>query len=199
MSVRHSLLAILDQGSCYGYQARRKIERRTGATRPLNAGQVFNTLERLERDGLVTRGDADDDGHVYWRITPAGSAVARDWLAAPVTRGTADLAELAQKVALAASLPGVDVSSLLQAQREHVRGRLHALAAPPDGSDADLADALSRDAARLQADVELRWIEAAERRLAGRRPDAAQGLAADRPRRGRPSRADAAAAAVSAR
>ena len=49
MSVRQSLLAILDQGSCYGYQLRTEYERRTGAP-TLNVGQIYTTLERLERD-----------------------------------------------------------------------------------------------------------------------------------------------------
>ena len=55
MSVRLSLLAILDQGPCYGYQLRAEFDRRTGSTWPLNVGQIYNTLERLERDGLVSR------------------------------------------------------------------------------------------------------------------------------------------------
>ncbi|CAI7673602.1 unnamed protein product [Penicillium discolor] len=63
MSVRQSLLAILDQGPCYGYQLRHEFDRRTGSTWPLNVGQIYNTLERLERDGLVQRGEADDHGH----------------------------------------------------------------------------------------------------------------------------------------
>lgn len=87
MSVRQSLLAILDQGPCYGYQLRAEFDRRTGSTWPLNVGQIYNTLERLERDGLVERGDADEQGHVYWVITDAGSAEVAGWLSSPVERG----------------------------------------------------------------------------------------------------------------
>ena len=92
MSVRHSLLAILQQGPCYGYQLRAEFDRRTGSTWPLNVGQIYNTLDRLERDGLVEKGDVDEHGHVYWRITDAGTAEVRDWLASPVLRppGTRD-------------------------------------------------------------------------------------------------------------
>jgi DNA-binding PadR family transcriptional regulator len=86
MSVRQSLLAILDQGPCYGYQLRSEFDRRTGSTWPLNVGQIYNTLERLERDGLVQRGDADENGHIYWHITPEGSAEVSEWLASPVVR-----------------------------------------------------------------------------------------------------------------
>ena len=72
MTVRHSLLAILAQGPCYGYQLRAEFERRTAGAWVVNVGQVYNTLERLHRDGLVRRGDVDAQGHVYWEITEAG-------------------------------------------------------------------------------------------------------------------------------
>ena len=80
MSVRQSLLAILDQGPCYGYQLRAEFDRRTGSTWPLNVGQIYNTLDRLERDGLVEKGDVDEHGHVYWEITDAGADEVRSWL-----------------------------------------------------------------------------------------------------------------------
>ena len=48
MTVRQSLLAILDQGPCYGYQLRAEFDRRTGSTWPLNVGQIYNTLDRLK-------------------------------------------------------------------------------------------------------------------------------------------------------
>ena len=116
MSVRQSLLAILDQGPCYGYQLRAEFDRRTGSTWPLNVGQIYNTLDRLERDGLVAKGDTDEQGHVYWRITDAGSAAARTWLASPVERTGGSRDELAIKLAVAATLPGVDVSDLIRTQ-----------------------------------------------------------------------------------
>src|SRR5690606_2125128 len=113
LSVRLSLLAILDQGPCYGYQLRTEFDRRTGSTWPLNVGQIYNPLERLERDGLVDRGDADEQGHVYWQITDAGSAEVAHWLSSPVVRAQATRDELAIKLAVAATLPGVDVASVI--------------------------------------------------------------------------------------
>src|SRR5688572_1583616 len=71
MSVRQSLLAILDQAPCYGYQLRTEFDRRTGSTWPLNVGQIYSTLDRLERDGLVMKGETDEHGHVYYAITDA--------------------------------------------------------------------------------------------------------------------------------
>ncbi len=72
MSVRMGVLALLVGGPGYGYQLRGEFEQRTGGSWPLNIGQVYTTLDRLERDGLVARGDADDDGHVVYTATDAG-------------------------------------------------------------------------------------------------------------------------------
>ncbi|WP_238455294.1 PadR family transcriptional regulator [Micromonospora sp. ATA51] len=55
MSIRHGLLALLERGQMYGYQLRAAFEESTGSTWPLNIGQVYTTLSRLERDGLVRR------------------------------------------------------------------------------------------------------------------------------------------------
>jgi DNA-binding PadR family transcriptional regulator len=222
MSVRQSLLAILDQGPCYGYQLRAEFDRRTGGTWPLNVGQIYNTLDRLERDGLVAKTDTDDEGHVYYAITQDGSAEAAEWLSSPVDRTAAARDELAIKLALAATLPGVDVRVLIAQQRAASLARLEALVADragpsggaggtapststPGGSDGhgsdgrvedrveDLAAALVSDALVEHAKAEVRWLDSAAARLERSGPGAAAvPLLATPPRRGRPVR-DAAA------
>ena len=117
MSVRGSLLAILDQGPCYGYQLRAEFDRRTGSVWPLNVGQIYNTLDRLEREGLVAKGEIDDEGHVYWEITDAGRAAARDVARpSPSSGPQGGRDELAVKIALAATLPGADVAAVIHDQ-----------------------------------------------------------------------------------
>ena len=75
MSVRHALLALLSEGPKYGLQLRQEFEARTGEVWPLNVGQVYTTLQRLERDGLVASdGDGDDGPQRNFRITPRGEA-----------------------------------------------------------------------------------------------------------------------------
>lgn len=187
MSVRQSLLAILDQGPCYGYQLRAEFERRTGATWPLNVGQIYNTLDRLERDGLVEKSGADAQGHIYWAITPAGSDEVRAWLDAPVDRAQGARDELIIKIALAATLPGVDAAGIVAEQRAATGQRLAALRAQPDG---DIAHDLIAEAAVLTAEAELAWLDVVDRRLECT-PDRALTLAAETPRRGRPVRAEA--------
>lgn len=198
MSVRQSLLAILDQGPCYGYQLRSEFDRRTGSTWPLNVGQIYNTLERLERDGLVRRGEPDEQGHVYWQITAAGSAEVAEWLASPVVRGQGTRDELAIKLAIAATLPGVDVGAVIQAQRtaslKQLQNLNRAKYAGATDSPEELAWSLVVDAMIFAAEAEVRWLDHTEQRLAMHPQHAlALELATDRPKRGRPAKADAAA------
>ena len=203
MSVRSSLLAILDQGPCYGYQLRAEFHRRTGRGSPLNVGQIYNTLDRLERDGLVSRGDTDEQGHVYYMITDAGSTEVRDWLGTTVARPASTRDELPLKLALAAALPGVDVTSIVALQRAATHATLESLrhAADPGpgaaaGQDAGaagspngetLARQLVADALVFQAEAELRWLDRVAERLAEHPARAlALDLGTERPRRGRP-------------
>ncbi len=101
MSVRQALLALLEEGPMYGYQLRSEFERRTGATWPLNVGQVYTTLTRLERDGLVTESGADGEGHVVYEVTDAGREAVEEATAA-----------LNRDVFATPGLPGVDVREL---------------------------------------------------------------------------------------
>ncbi len=195
MSVRQSLLAILDQGPCYGYQLRAEFDRRTGSTWPLNVGQIYNTLDRLERDGLVEKGDVDEHGHVYWRITDAGAAEVREWLASPVPRAHGTRDELAVKLAVAATLPGVDVAGIIQTQRRASLAQLQDLnraayaGASPEGPE-ELAWSLVVDSMIFAAEAEVRWLDHSEKRLA-QHPDHAMALelSTEKPRRGRPAKA----------
>lgn len=199
MSVRQSLLAILDQGPCYGYQLRAEFERRTGSAWPLNVGQIYNTLDRLERDGLVSKGDTDEQGHVFYEITDAGSVDVSAWLASPVARAQGTRNELAIKLAVAATLPGVDAGAVIRVQRAASRAALEVLTQRPrrigDAGPEQLARAIVADAMIAQAEAELRWLDRTERRL-GTQPahTMSLGLATERPKRGRPAKAAAAVA-----
>ena len=182
MSVRQSLLALLTLGPCYGYQLRAEYTRRTGASRELNVGQIYNTLERLERDGLVATGETDAQGHVYYDITDAGRAEAERWLSTPsVGLG---LEELAAKLALAASLPGTDAATLVAAERAAAATADTVPSDAPAGLGPSLAAAAATAAASARRDL----LDAAAELLT-RYPDTAVPLAPSRPRRGRPTRA----------
>jgi DNA-binding PadR family transcriptional regulator len=72
VSVRHALLALLSEGPKYGLQLRQEFEAGTGEVWPLNIGQVYTTLQRLERDGLVESDARDHGPQKSFRITAAG-------------------------------------------------------------------------------------------------------------------------------
>jgi len=165
MTVRHSLLAILTVGDAYGYQLRQEFNRRTDSVWPLNVGQVYTTLDRLERDGLVEQREADAEGHVRYAITASGRAEVAAWLSTPVERAERD--ELAVKVALASTLPGVDLDAVISAQRSDHPTRSGAIGAWLDAV----------------AEAERRWLDV----VAGARHEQV-GLAEDVPKRGRPAR-----------
>jgi DNA-binding PadR family transcriptional regulator len=179
MSIRQSLLAILELGPCYGYQLRLEFERRTAPSSPLNVGQVYATLERLERDGLVTKRDADDTGHVYYSITGRGRDAAAAWLAEPVPAPARD--DLAAKLALAMTLPGADPAALIAAQRALATA---SLAEHLAREHVTLAERLVGDALCLAAEAELQWLDRCEALLGEAAP---YGLEAEPPRRGRPA------------
>jgi DNA-binding PadR family transcriptional regulator len=196
MSIRHGLLALLDQGPRYGYQLRTEFESRTGATWPLNVGQVYTTLNRLERDGLVEPAGADAEGHVFYAVTDKGRAELRAWFGTPVRRDNPPRDELAIKLAMAVTVPGVDVREVVQGQRHHTmralqdytRLKARALAAeqePAEGEqqgDRELAWLLVLEQLIFQAEAEIRWLDHCETRLArhaARRP--APGAGAPRP------------------
>jgi DNA-binding PadR family transcriptional regulator len=169
MSIRHSLLALLEQEPMYGYQLRAEFEQRTGGAWTLNIGQVYTTLTRLERDELVSSAGADAEGHVHYAITDAGRAEVEAWFGAAVPRETPARDELAIKIALAVSLPGVDAVSILDHQRLATMKALQDYTRLKPTADAqssvDLAWGLVLDSLIFAAEAELRWLDHCETRV----------------------------------
>lgn len=166
MSVRNGLLALLAEQPMHGHQLRREFEARTGSTWPLNIGQVYTTVQRLMRDGLVESEGADGDVERF-RLTQAGRDAAAAWWLTPVERSTPTRDELAIKLALAVTSPGVDVQGIVQRQRTETMRALHdytRLAAQAI-DDADLAWSLVLDNLVFGAEAEMRWLDHVEARV----------------------------------
>jgi DNA-binding PadR family transcriptional regulator len=173
MSIRRGLLALLAQEPMYGAQLRSEFESRTGGTWPLNVGQVYTTLARLERDGLVEgAGGADEEGRIAYRLTDQGRTEVKHWWAAPVDRENTPRDELVIKLALAVTVPGVDIQRLVQAQRtatlRHLQDLTKLKRATSDeaGGPKELAWLLVLDNLVYAAEAEIRWLDHVESRLA---------------------------------
>ncbi|MGW0118938.1 PadR family transcriptional regulator [Streptomyces sp. NPDC003327] len=176
MSIRHGLLALLERGPRYGSQLRTEFESRTGSTWPLNVGQVYTTLSRLERDGMVVQDGEDPAGHALYVITDSGRAELRAWFEKPVDRTSPARDELAIKLAMAVGAPGVDIREVIQSQRRHTvkamqdytRLKAQALAAVEGGGSRerdDVAWLLVLEQLIFQTEAEARWLDHCESRL----------------------------------
>ena len=186
MSVKQGLLALLAEGPMYGARLRAEFEARTGGTWPLNVGQVYTTLGRLERDGFVEAvGEPDEEGRISYRLTEAGAQEVRDWGRTPVGRDNTPRDELTIKLALAVTVPGVDVQRVAQTQRTATLRHLHDLTrlkqrasaggpATDEGDDTtgtdahadhDLAWQLVLENLIFAAEAEVRWLDHVEARL----------------------------------
>jgi DNA-binding PadR family transcriptional regulator len=178
MSIRRGLLALLAQEPMYGAQLRSEFESRTGGTWPLNVGQVYTTLARLERDGLVeAAGAADDEGRINYCLTGLGRTEVQRWWSAPVDRGDTPRDELVIKMALAVTVPGVDIQRLVQTQRtatlRHLQDLTKLKRATSDEAGGrrpdeqkELAWLLVLDNLVYAAEAEIRWLDHVETRLA---------------------------------
>ena len=118
MSVRHALLALLSDGPKYGMQLRDEYEATTGDIWPLNAGQVYTTLQRLDRDGLAdSDGAADDERHKRFLIIAQSGSELAGWLRTPPGPAAPPRDELVTKVLVATRVPGADAAEVVQAHR----------------------------------------------------------------------------------
>jgi DNA-binding PadR family transcriptional regulator len=165
MSVKHGLLALLERGPMYGYQLRVAFEEST--TWSLNIGQVYTTLSRLERDGLVRPLPESDAGQRPYEITDTGRADLAIWFATPIGWTDRPRDELAIKLALALTTPGVDVPTVVQTQRSATMRTLQEytrLKARAEGP-ADLSWNLVLDGMLFRAEAEVRWLDHCEASL----------------------------------
>ncbi|MEX0706153.1 MAG: PadR family transcriptional regulator [Nitriliruptoraceae bacterium] len=167
MGVREGLLALLARGPRHGYQLKLEFEAATGEVWPINIGQVYTTLQRLERDGLVAGGEADEEGRIVYELTGDGLAEATTWFTTAVDRTVPGRDEVTIKLLLAMVAGVVDPHAVVDAQRVATLTalqdytRLKSEADP----DADVAWLLQLERLVMQADAELRWLDRVEDRL----------------------------------
>ena len=168
MSIRHALLALLSEGPKYGLQLRQEFESRTGEVWPLNVGQVYTTLQRLERDGLIeSDDDVDDEGpQKGFHITQEGAEELAQWLRTPPDYSSPPRDELVIKILVALELPGLDVHEVVQVHRRYLVELMQQWTRlKEDESRLDLNFALVVDAELFRLDSLIRWLDTADGRL----------------------------------
>ncbi|MBG6238194.1 DNA-binding PadR family transcriptional regulator [Mycetocola sp. CAN_C7] len=179
MAIRDGILAVLSLGPGYGLAVRDELLARAPHRTDLNVGQVYSTLDRLVRDGLVDTGTLTDDNLPLYTITPEGLEAVARWLSLPAAPDPRSWSDLMDQVLIGSSLPGRDWEELLD--RHDVAWRA-ALAAPkPDAVRP--AHLLAESAMLHWAQAALAWLDDA--RVAFGRSDPALPLRGIRPLRGR--------------
>jgi DNA-binding PadR family transcriptional regulator len=169
MAVREGLLALLADEPRYGYQLKTAFEAATGGVWALNVGQVYTTLDRLHRDGLV---DVEEsNGQKRYTLTASGRDALGGWWEAAPLDDPPPRDELQLKVLLAIdhglehalrviTHHRTELTRLLQQHRRRSR-----LGAAGPAASSTLAETLVADALAVRAEADLRWLDLCESRL----------------------------------
>jgi DNA-binding PadR family transcriptional regulator len=167
MSVRHALLALLVENPKYGFQLRQEFEASTGDVWPLNVGQVYTTLQRLEHAELIASDDSFVEGpQKVFQITESGKTELFHWLNTPPDMTEPPRDELVIKVLSALRVPDVNVTDIIQVHRRYVVELMQQWThLKEDEAEVDLTFSLVVDAELFRLDSIVRWLDAADGRL----------------------------------
>ncbi|HEU5223161.1 MAG TPA: helix-turn-helix transcriptional regulator [Candidatus Lumbricidophila sp.] len=176
MAVAESLLVLLLNAPAYGLQLHDELQRRTGARRTLNAGQLYRTLDRLERDGLVEAAGTTEQGQALRRLTLGGRVAAEAWLGGKDAAGASAWEETLDRVLL--SVATEHHPEVLAEQRSRWNAMI--ADAEPVQTAPRTPMSLVHSARRLEARAMVSWLD--EVSVHG----VAVQAAAPRPPRGRP-------------
>jgi len=163
--MRYPFLALLAERPAHGYELRQVLEQRFGSTLPpLNAGQVYTTLQRLERDGLVRGEGVPDDTRQkrIYELTDAGRGLLADWVAAP-TPATRLRDEFFLKLVLAGLSGIADPAALIARQRQEYLQALRDVT--ETAANGTTVGALLAEGAALHLEADLRWLDLCQERL----------------------------------
>lgn len=170
--MKEAILALLAKEPAHGYEIHVRLTRALGPAREaMNPGQVYVTLSRLERAGLVQREDVEQSGRPDKRVytlTPAGNERVRDWLADLSWTKVAPV-EFHLKLVAAALTGLADPVSLVDAQRLELLRRLRELQDLAQNEDPASEGVLLLEGAALRLQADIRWLETCERWLAERK------------------------------
>lgn len=170
MSVKNVLLGLLAEKPRYGYELLTALD--TLSVSPedasINPGQIYSTLDRLERAGLIVRVNAageDANQRISYQTTEQGRQQLLDWLSEPV-QAYAPRDEFTAKLLLALQLDGVDPNQVIRTQRGYLYQALHQVTRAREELDPnDMVRKLLHDKTIMHLEADLRWLDMAEVRL----------------------------------
>lgn len=160
-------MGVLAEGPAHGYDLKREHDERFPGTKPLAYGQVYSTLSRLERDGLVAvaeTGQGSGPERTTYELSEKGREALGAWLRQTEPPGPYSADDLVRKTVTALRL-GADAVGFLRAQREVHLGRMRELLAQQrEATDTDARIAIDHTIYHLDAD--LKWLETSTARVA---------------------------------
>jgi DNA-binding PadR family transcriptional regulator len=166
--LREGLLLLLRERPRHGYDLRSEFESRTGSLWPLNSGQVYTTLDRLERDGLVASEPDGEDPSGRRRthqLTKAGQAEVAAWLDTPTSAGGPPRDDLVMKVLLAAHGELAGAMAVIDFHRHDLLSRLQELRRRQRAGSDGMAGRMVADVLAVRLEADLRWLDLTEERL----------------------------------
>ena len=163
--MRHSLLARLSAGPMYGQLLKAEFEACTGELWPLNVGQVYTTLDRLERDGLALSSSAPNAALRPYEITAAGSDELQRWLRAVPGEEPPPRDELVMKVMVAAALDPDGSVDVVQSHRRQLLESMQRLTRLKAMNDVTTATLMMCDAELFRLEAAVRWLDSIEGRV----------------------------------
>lgn len=169
MTVKHTLLALLNHTPTHGYELRGLMEAALGDHWTINTGQIYSTLSRLERDGLVRQEASVDEAsdRIVYELTEEGEAELKRWYREPVPRDDRLRDSFYAKLILSLFSGPVPPSEVLQAQRRELLNEMHQLTSMRAEADPanELPWLLLLEGAIMHLEADLRWLDMCEARL----------------------------------
>jgi DNA-binding PadR family transcriptional regulator len=163
MSLKFGILGLLAEQPLHAYSVKARFEDLLGGSWEVNIGQVYTTIQRLERDGLAEPAEPRGDrGRLPYRLTEVGRKALESWLAEPESEPEQLREAIYLKLLLAARVANGDLPALLARQRRVYLQRLKDLAVLEETARSQGRDdlALLYQGAILHTEADLRWVDA---------------------------------------
>lgn len=169
MSIQHAMLGLLARGPRHGYELKSDYEKELAPGTRLNYGQVYQSLDRLDRAGWVARDvihQATRPDRKVYSLTDSGREELDRWIATPVESSVDARDETFLKLVLARRLEGTDPFRVIEAERRACLARLHEIVgARARNEDSDLATEMLLDLAALRQEAVIQWLDHCEESL----------------------------------